>query len=212
MRGRAALDFGIQGVGKMERMIFENRISFRKWLSSNALSDEGLWIVFSKQKDTPCLTAAEALEEALCFGWIDGQIQGIDDSSYRKYFKQRKAESNWSEKNKKLAADLESRGLMTDYGRAKIEAAKKNGKWEAAKAGVVTEEHFQTFEAMLTPFETAYGNFMKMPESARKAYIGSYFFGAKTESGRQKRFATIAERLNLNLNPMESMKKKQAKI
>jgi uncharacterized protein YdeI (YjbR/CyaY-like superfamily) len=188
--------------------MFENRTGFREWLAANALSDEGLWIVFSKQKDTPCLTATEALEEALCFGWIDGQIQGIDDRSYRKYFKQRKAGSNWSEKNRKLAANLESRGLMTDYGRAKIEAAKKNGKWEATKANVVTEEHFQAFEAMLMPFKTAYSNFMNMPESARKSYIGSYVFGAKTGDGKQKRFATIVERLNLNLNPMESMKKK----
>jgi uncharacterized protein YdeI (YjbR/CyaY-like superfamily) len=189
--------------------MFENRISFREWLAANALSGEGLWIVFSKQKDTPCLTATEALEEALCFGWIDGQIQGIDDSSYRKYFKQRKTDSNWSEKNRKLVANLESRGLMTDYGRAKIEAAKKNGKWEATKANVVTEEHFQAFEAMLMPFKTAYSNFMNMPESVRKSYIGSYVFGAKTENGKQKRFATIVERLNLNLNPMESLKKKQ---
>ena len=192
----------------MPQMGFKNRNSFRKWLSNNALSDEGLWIVFSRQKDTPCLTATEALEEALCFGWIDGQIQGIDDSSYRKYFKQRKADSNWSEKNKKLAADLESRELMTGYGRAKIEAAKKNGKWEATKANVVTEEHFQAFEAMLMPSKTAYRNFMKMPKSARKAYVSSYFFGAKTDEGKQKRFTTIVERLNLNLNPMESMKKK----
>jgi hypothetical protein len=60
---------------------------------------------------------------------------------------------------------------------------------------------------MIKPFELAYRNFMKMTKSVRKAYIGSYFFGAKTEEGKQKRFATIIERLNLNLNPMESMKK-----
>ncbi|KAA6326932.1 hypothetical protein EZS27_024033 [termite gut metagenome] len=159
-------------------------------------------------KDTPCLTATEALEEALCFGWIDGQVQSIDDSSYRKYFKQRKAGSNWSEKNKKLVANLELRGLITGYGRAKIEAAKKNGKWETVKTGIVTEEHIQAFEAMLMPFETAYNNFINMPESVRKSYTSSYIFGAKTGNGKQKRLATIIERLNLNLNPMESMKKK----
>jgi hypothetical protein len=61
---------------------------------------------------------------------------------------------------------------------------------------------------MIKPYELAYTNFMRMTKSVRKAYTGSYFFGAKTEEGKQKRFTTIIERLCLNLNPMESMKKK----
>ena len=191
---------------------FENRQNFRKWLAENALSADGLWLVFEKQKGARCITAAEALEEALCFGWIDGQIQRIDENTYRKYFKQRKPDSNWSEKNKKLVAELESKGLMSDFGRAKVEAAKKNGLWDAAKKDELTEDHFQAFETMLKPFEIAYNNFMKMPKSMRKAYISSYVFGAKTEEGKQKRFTTIVERLNLNLNPMESMKKKLAAV
>jgi uncharacterized protein YdeI (YjbR/CyaY-like superfamily) len=103
--------------------------------------------------------------------------------------------------------ELESKGMMTDFGRVKVEAAKKNGQWDAAKKDELTEEHLQAFEDMLKPFETAYENFMKMSKSARKAYAGSYIFGAKTEEGKQKRFTSIVERLNLNLNPMESMKK-----
>ena len=98
---------------------------------------------------------------------------------------------------------------MTDYGRAKIDGAKKNGIWDAPKADVLTEEQAASFEDMLKPFEVAYDNFIKMPKSARKAYASSYFFGAKTDKGKQKRFETIVERLNLNLNPMESMKKKE---
>jgi len=61
---------------------------------------------------------------------------------------------------------------------------------------------------MLKPYEIAYANYIKMSRSACRAYAASYFFGAKTEDGKQKRFHTIIERLNLNLNPMESMKKK----
>jgi uncharacterized protein YdeI (YjbR/CyaY-like superfamily) len=191
---------------------FENRQSFRDWLVGNALSDEGLWLVFDKGKNTDVLTAAEALEETICFGWIDGQIQSIDENTYRKYFKQRKVDSNWSEKNKKLVAELEAKGVMTDFGRAKIDGSKQNGSWDAPKTSALTEEQAAAFEAMLSPFQTAYDNFMKMPKSMRKAYASSYFFGAKTDDGKQKRFTTIVERLNLNLNPMESMKKKLAKI
>jgi uncharacterized protein YdeI (YjbR/CyaY-like superfamily) len=194
----------------MEQMTFENRQSFREWLAGNALSDDGLWLVFDKRKNALYISASEALEEALCFGWIDGQIQSIDENAYRKYFKQRRADSNWSEKNKKLVMALESKGSMTDFGRAKVDEAKQNGSWGAPKTEVLTEEQTAAFEAMLRPFEIAYANFMKMPKSARKAYASSYYFGAKTDEGKQKRLTTIVERLSLNLNPMESMKKKAA--
>ena len=191
----------------MNRMVFENRAAFRAWLAEHALSDEGMWLVFGKDGGPETIGADEALEEALCFGWIDGQIQSVDESSYLKYFKQRNESGNWSEKNKGLAATLEERGLMTDFGRTKIEAAKRNGRWSAPKAETLTDGQFEGFAAMLRPNAQAYGNFTKMSRSVQRAYASSYYFGAKTEEGRQKRFKTIIERLNLNLNPMESLKK-----
>lgn len=192
----------------MNRMLFKNRSEFREWLTKNALSDEGVWLIFGK-KDTPeTLKASEALEEALCFGWIDGQMQSVDEKSYLKYFKQRSKTSNWSEKNRNLVEKLEAQGLMTDFGRVKIEIAKQNGRWNPPKSEPLTDEQMQQFDDMLKPHENAYDNFIKMSRSARKAYAASYFFGAKTEIGKQKRFSIIIERLNLNLNPMESMKKK----
>ena len=188
--------------------MFKNRMEFRKWLMENALSDQGIWLVFSKQKTTETIKASEALEEALCFGWIDGQMQSIDENSYVKYFKQRSKNSNWSEKNKKIVEELEQKKLMTDFGRIKIEYAKQNGHWETPKHKALTEEQQQQFENMLKPFENAYSNFNKMSQSVRKAYMASYFLGAKTEEGKQKKFNNIIDRLSLNLNPMESMKNK----
>ena len=135
-------------------------------------------------------------------------MQSIDDKSYLKYFKQRSKTSNWSEKNRKLVEKLESQGLMTDFGRVKIEIAKQNGRWNPPKSEPLTDEQMQQFDDMLKPHENAYTNFIKMSRSARRAYTASYFFGAKTEVGKQRRFNTIIERLNLNLNPMEGMKKK----
>ena len=64
---------------------FINREEFRKWLRENCLLDEGIWLIFEKGKEAKTLSAQEALEEALCFGWIDGQMKKIDDFSYRKY-------------------------------------------------------------------------------------------------------------------------------
>jgi uncharacterized protein YdeI (YjbR/CyaY-like superfamily) len=84
----------------MNEKKFKNREEFRKWLTENALSDNGIWLVFDKQKKSTTLSAVEALEEALCFGWIDGQMESIDEKHYKKYFKQRRRDSNWSEKIK----------------------------------------------------------------------------------------------------------------
>ena len=189
-----------------EMMQFANREDFRLWLSENALSDSGIWIVFSKSKTDRGMTAAEALEEALCFGWIDGQMQKIDDSSYKKYFKQRAKTADWSEKNRKLAQKLEESGQMTDFGRAKIEYAKANGHWDVVKP-TLSDDQLAEFDKMVKDFPAAYGNWAKMPPSMRRGYTGSYFLGTKTEDGRKKRFAEIIRRLELNLNPMESMKK-----
>lgn len=192
----------------MNQIKFKNRMEFRNWLTENALSDEGIWLVFSKKKPSETIKASEALEEALCFGWIDGQMKSIDENSYIKYFKQRRNNSNWSEKNKKIVAAMEQQNLMTDFGRAKVEYAKQNGQWDAAGAKqTLTQEQIQQFEQMIEPFEDAYINFKNMSPSVRKTYAASYFLGAKTEKGKQKRFDTIIERLKLNLNPMESMKK-----
>jgi uncharacterized protein YdeI (YjbR/CyaY-like superfamily) len=195
----------------MNRLLLKDRAEFRAWLAEHALSAEGIWLVFGKDGGPSTIKADEALEEALCFGWIDGQIQSVDESSYLKYFKQRNESGNWSEKNKSLAEKLEERGLMTDFGRAKIEAAKQNGRWDSPKAETLSEEQFEGFIAMLRPHEQAYGNFMKMSRSVQRTYASSYYFGAKTEAGKQKRLQTIIERLNLNLNPMESLKKKLEK-
>lgn len=191
----------------VDQKTFRNRWEFRSWLQENALSDKGIWLVFDKQKPPSTLTAGEALEEALCFGWIDGQMQRIDDTTYRKYFKQRGKNSRWSEKNKSLADRLEKRGLMTGYGRSKISEAKRAGTWDTIERHVLTEAQMKQFEAMLKPHPVSYENFMRQTPSVRKTYASSYFFGAKTESGKKKRFDAIVERLYYNLNPMESLKK-----
>ena len=132
----------------------------------------------------------------------------MDDDSYIKYFKQRSNKSNWSQKNKSLAQQLESQGLMTDLGRAKIEIAKQNGSWTPPEREPMSDEQVRDFEGLLRSHQTAWENFEKMPRSSRTAYTASYFY-TKTEEGRQKRLQTIIERLNLNLNPMESMRSKK---
>ena len=139
-------------------MEFTDRESFRKWLSEHCLTSAGVWLLFGKPGGPKTVKAAEALEEALCFGWIDGQMQRIDDKTYRKYFSLRREDSKWSEKNKALAEELEKRGLMTDFGRKKIEEARQNGQWDAPKPAAVTEEDIARLSAVLEEYEPAYTN------------------------------------------------------
>lgn len=184
-----------------EILQFADREEFRKWLSNNCLTSEGVWLLFGKAGGPKTLKAAEALEEALCFGWIDGQMQSLDGKSYKKYFSVRREKSKWSDKNKKLVQSLEERGLMTDFGRKKIEEAKKNGQWDAPDLMKLSEEHIAQLSALLAGQEPAFANFQAMPLSVRKTYARAYF-DAKTDAGREKRLAWIIDRLNKNLRPM----------
>lgn len=184
-----------------EILTFPSREEFRSWLSEHCLSPEGVWLLFGKAGGPDTLKAGEALEEALCFGWIDGQMKSIDGKTYKKYFSPRREKSRWSEKNKALAESLEKRGLMTDFGRAKIEEAKRNGRWDAPPPAAVTEEQIACLSALLEEFEPARANFQAMPLSVQKTYTRAYL-DAKTESGREKRIAWMVDRLRRNLKPM----------
>ena len=182
-------------------MEFANREEFRKWLCEHCQSSEGVWLLFGKAGGPKTIKAGDALEEALCFGWIDGQMQSIDDKTYKKYFSMRREKSKWSEKNKAIVKSLEERGIMTDFGRKKIEEAKKNGQWDAPKPMAVTEEEIASVSALLEEYEPAYTNFQAMSLSVKKTYTRAYF-DAKTDAGREKRIAWMVDRLNKNLKPM----------
>lgn len=180
---------------------FKKREDFREWLQSNVLQSEGVWLLFGKSGGPKTIQAKEALEEALCFGWIDGQMQSIDDKTYKKYFALRRKDSKWSEKNKGIVEQLEKQGIMTDYGRKKIQEAKENGQWNVCKAPAITEEQIMSLSSKLQDYEPAYTNFQAMSPSVKKTYTKGYF-AAKTEEGRDKRLSWMIARLNENLKPM----------
>ena len=187
--------------GLIEHMHFTSREEFRSWLSNNCISSGGIWLLFGKAGGPETIKASEALEEALCFGWIDGQMKSIDDKTYMKYFSMRRKNSNWSEKNKALVETLEKQGIMTDYGREKIEEAKKNGQWDTLKSPVITDEQIAFLSNLLINHETAYTNFLAMSPSVQRTYARAYN-DAKTDDGRSKRLSWMIERLNKNLKPM----------
>lgn len=189
-------------------LLFAGRDLFRAWLQEHE-QGEGVWLVFSKTSSCKTLSAAEALEEALCFGWIDGVMEKIDEEWYKKYFAPRRATSRWSEKNRKLAMELEERGKMSPAGRRAIEEARRRGLFEGEKRAGVSEEQVEELRGLLAPYAKALANFDAMTPSVRRTYTGAYFF-TKTEAGRAKKLAQLVERLEWNLNPMESPAKKKA--
>ena len=129
-------------------------------------------------------------------------MKKVDDNSYLKYFSIRRKDSKWSLKNKSLVEKLETRGLMTDYGRAKIEEAKKNGQWEkATKPSEISYEQIDMIAELLKQNELAYTNFINMSPSVKKTYTRAYL-DAKTDLGRTNRLAWMMERLEKNLKPM----------
>ncbi|MCL2051719.1 MAG: YdeI/OmpD-associated family protein [Lachnospiraceae bacterium] len=182
-------------------LCFATRGDFRQWLCDNAESSGGVWLVFGKTKDVVTLTANEALEEALCFGWIDGQMKSIDATKYRKYFAKRRPKSPWSEKNKKTVDTLRGRGIMTSLGESAVEAAKANGSWDAPKGEPITDEQIEAFAEKLVGLSPASENFKNMSPSVRRTYTGRYL-SFKSEEARQRDFVKIVDRLNNNLKPM----------
>jgi len=187
-------------------LLFASRKEFRAWLGKNAAASDGMWLVFGKnERGCPqtvvTLSANDALEEALCFGWIDGQMQSIDETKYHKYFARRRAKSVWSAKNKKTIETLRAKGLMTELGEKAVEAAKQNGTWDAPKNAPVSDELKEAFVTKLSAISPAYENFCHMPPSVQRTYTMRYL-SFKTEEARQRDFERIVDRLNHNLKPM----------
>jgi len=182
-------------------LTFTDRQAFREWLGKYGPASKGIWLLFSKKGGNVTLSAAEALEEALCHGWIDGQMKSLDDNSYKKYFARRLPKSKWSVKNQKLAQTLMEKGLMTQQGLDAVECAKKNGFWNNAKNIVIDDQKIQMLKEIIQPYEPAYTNFQAMSHSVQRTYTG-FYLDAKSDKTRQARIEKIIDRLNRNLKPM----------
>jgi uncharacterized protein YdeI (YjbR/CyaY-like superfamily) len=185
----------------VEPVVFVSGDEFRLWLMRNCLISKGIWLLFGKAGGPKTIGPQEALNEALCFGWIDSQIKSADDTTYMKYFSPRRKGSEWSEKNKEMAAELEKQGRMTDYGRTSIEEAKRNGTFKPKDRPVVTQEMIEDLAMQLHDIEPACTNFTAMSPSVRRTYAALLHEG-KTEETRHKTLAKIIDRLNRNLKPM----------
>jgi uncharacterized protein YdeI (YjbR/CyaY-like superfamily) len=183
-------------------LVFADRAAFRSWLMRNHKESTGIWMVFGKSGKLQTLTAADALEEALCFGWIDGQIKSLGDEGYLKRFTPRRKGSKWSERNRALAQKLIEQGLMTSAGQEAIDEAKKSGMWYQPRPEPITEGQVGILIQALAGADKALANFKAMSPSVQRTYTALYL-DAKSEETRKKRLGKIIARLNENKKPMD---------
>ena len=166
---------------------FADKGEWRAWLAENHRTANELWlIIHKKHTGKPGLTYLEALEEALCFGWIDGILKRIDGEKHTIRFSPRRSNSIWSEHNKKRVRKLIKEGRMTDAGLAKVQEAKVNGQWEkAAQREDITLVPAELTEA-LAASDKARRYFEGLAPSYRRQFI--YWVAAATrDETRRKR-------------------------
>ncbi len=170
----------------MKQVYVKTRKEWRDWLSQHHEKSDGIWLVFyRKQTGKPTLEYDDAVEEALCFGWIDSIIKKIDDEKYVRKLTPRKADSRWSELNKKRIAKLKMQGFLTEAGIAKVRKSKASGLWDKPDRPISLEIP-REFERALAKNKQAKSFFDQLTFSYQKQFIG-WIVTAKRQETKERR-------------------------
>lgn len=170
----------------------KTREEWRKWLEKNNKSEKSVWlIIYHKTSKTKSIYYDEAVEEALCFGWIDSIANKRDGDSRYQFFAQRKPKSNWSKLNRKRAEKMIAQNLMTPTGQAMIDLAKKTGTWEAlvdVQNSVIPYDMQKLFDKN----KTAFKNIQAFPPSSKRIIL-EWILNAKKPETRLQRITQTVE-------------------
>ena len=170
--------------------------AWRRWLAAHHERREGIWLKLAKKgSPTPSVSYAEALEEAICFGWIDGQIRRFDEHFYLQRFTPRRPKSKWSQINREKAERLIEAGRVQPAGLAQIEAARADGRWDAAYPAQSQATVPEDLQAALDGHPEAKRFFESLTGSARYAFLYRLHQVVVPEA-RAKRIADYIERLS----------------
>lgn len=176
-------------------MLFETPELWAQWLRENYLSGDGLWIKFAKAASgIRSMSSAEALEEALCWGWIDGQRKPFDEAHYLNKYTPRRKRSLWSKRNCGIADRLIAEGRMQPQGMKEIEAAKADGRWEQAYDAASTMQMPADFLERLAQYPEAFAFFNTLNKTNRYAICWRLQTARKPET-RERRMVTLLEML-----------------
>jgi uncharacterized protein YdeI (YjbR/CyaY-like superfamily) len=180
---------------------FKNRYEWRKWLEINHKNIKEVWLIhYKKPSNKKSINHFEAVEEALCFGWIDSKLKKIDKESFILKYSPRRPKSIWSKINKEKAEELIALGKMTKSGLEKIKDAKKQGLWDTAYTNLVKDRLPSDLKNSLMQNKTAWINFQKFANSYRNMYIG-WVKDAKTQETRKRRISEVVKRAAKNKKP-----------
>lgn len=184
----------------------ESRAAWRQWLTDNHNTATNVWLkIYKKDSNIPSVTYDEAVDEALCFGWIDSSIRKGDDTYRFQYFSRRNPKSNWSRVNKDKVEKLVAAGLMTPAGQALIDLAKQTGTWTAlddVEEGICPPD----LQAAFSQNPTAKTNFDAFSRSIRRGIL-EWLLNAKTPETRAKRIIEIVSKAEQNVAANQYVKK-----
>ncbi len=187
---------------KINSICPSNKQEWRSWLEKNHLDEDSVWLIIHKKSAaTPTITWSDAVDEALCFGWVDSVRRPIDAEQYMQYFGKRKATGTWSKINKDKIAYLIGQGIMSEAGFQSIERAKQNGSWtilDDVEKLIIPDD----LEKELKNHPNSMDFFLGLNKSVRKAML-QWIVLAKRPETRQKRIKEIAEKASKNLRPRQ---------
>jgi uncharacterized protein YdeI (YjbR/CyaY-like superfamily) len=176
----------------------QNVQQWRDWLSVHSETEKSIWLImYKKSSATPSIYYDEAVDQALCFGWIDSKPNKRDSESFYQFFAKRNPGSNWSRVNKEKIARLTAAGLMAAPGLEMVAQAKARGTWDAlndVENGVIPDD----LRAALDQYAQAGANFEAFPRSVKRGIL-EWIFNAKRAETRQKRIDETARLANENI-------------
>ncbi|WP_104117661.1 YdeI family protein [Arthrobacter sp. B1805] len=180
---------------ELPELLLPDALAWRGWLEENHASSPGVWLIQHKKGGTTTLlTYAQALDEALCFGWIDGQARTRDGESYFQRFTPRGPRSIWSVRNRTYIDRLRAEGRMRDAGERAVAAAQADGRWERAYAGPATAEVPPELMAAIEANEAALATFGTLSSQNRYALIFR-LTQLRTDAARQRNIEKFVQML-----------------
>jgi len=187
---------------KIETFYPKTRQEWREWLQDNHDKKKSIWLIYYKKNSNfPTVSYNDAVDEALCFGWIDSKSKPIDENKFMQFFCRRKPNSVWSKVNKGKIERLTKEGLMTKAGFEIIEKAKQNGYWtilDEAEALIIPADLENEFQKRLN----AKQYFLNLSRSDKRNIL-QWLTLAKRQETRQKRITEIVELADQNLKPKQ---------
>ncbi|PZE87101.1 hypothetical protein DEI91_02070 [Curtobacterium sp. MCBD17_032] len=187
---------------EIEPFVVADAAAWRAWLDGHEDTSDGVWLVLAKKGTTSptSLTYAQALDEALCSGWIDGSKRGLDAATFLQRFTPRRKASLWSKRNVGLVAALVEAGRMRPRGQAEVDRAKDDGRWDRAYAGAATAEVPEDLRAALDAAPTAAALFAELDATNRYAVVHRVVT-APSDTARANRIAKLVGGLTRGETP-----------